>query len=82
MAVIDNIYNYFARNEKLHILFIFDPMLALKAELDSIEWQEGYRFVEFKGNWFATKYALENEWKQDKVVLHLQMTAPEKHETR
>ena len=82
MAVIDNIYNYFARNEKLHILFIFDPMLALKAELDSIEWQEGYRFVEFKGNWFATKYALENEWKQDKVVLHLQMTAPENHETR
>lgn len=82
MAVIDNIYNYFARDEKLHILFIFDPMLALKAELDSIEWQEGYRFVEFKGNWFATKYALETEWKQDKVVLHLQMPAPENHETR
>ncbi|MEE1365246.1 MAG: PglZ domain-containing protein [Muribaculaceae bacterium] len=82
MAIIDNIYNYFARNENLHILFVFDPLLALKAELDSVEWQEGYRFVEFKGIWFATKYALENEWKQDKVVLHFQMQAPENHEAR
>lgn len=82
MAVIDNIYQYFERNERLRILFIFDPMLSLKAELDGVEWREGYRFVEFQGNWFVTKYNLEHDWKADKVVLHFQMPAPENHEAR
>ena len=82
MAVIDNIYKYFERNERLRVLFIFDPMLSLKVELDGVEWQEGYRFVEFQSNWFATKYALENEWAKDKVVLHFQMPSPENHEAR
>ena len=82
MAVIDNIYKYFERNERLRVLFIFDPMLSLKVELDGVEWREGYRYIEFHGNWFATKYALENEWGKDKVVLHFQMPSPENHEAR
>lgn len=77
MAVIDNIYNYFARNERLRVLFVFDEMLVIKTELDDVEWREGYRYVEFKGNWFATKYAIENEWKNDKVVLLLPQPAPQ-----
>ena len=68
--VIDRIYNYFARNPQLHVLFIFDRMNFIQSELDDVEtWQEGYLYKVFDGAWFNTKYAIENDWKDKKVVL-------------
>lgn len=82
MAIINNIYNYFDRNQELKVLFVFDPMMAYSAELQNVVWREGFRLEEFKGNWFATKYAIENEWKDQKVVLLLPMSAPFKQEEK
>ena len=74
--ILDRIYNYFDRNHDLKVLFIFDPMRSFITELEGIEWRDGFRFVEFQGNWFATKYALENEWREEKIILYLQMLSP------
>jgi hypothetical protein len=44
----DKIYEYFERNPWLKVLFIFnDEFIAL--DLESAEWREGYRYVDFKG---------------------------------
>ena len=32
----NKIYNYFERNEKLKVLFIFDPMDAIASELHAV----------------------------------------------
>lgn len=66
----DRIYNYFERNPQLHVLFIFDRMNIIQSELDEVkEWAEGYLYKVFDGAWFNTKYAIENTWKDKKVVL-------------
>ena len=65
----DRIYNYFERNPKLRVLFIFDSLDIIAAELRDKEWQEGFRYQMFDGTWFGTKYKLENDWKNEKVVL-------------
>lgn len=70
------IYSYFERNEKLKVLFVFDPMDAIASELRSLSWQDGFRFVEFDNAWFKAKCALENEWKEDKVVLVFKQASP------
>ena len=69
MSTQDRIYSYFERNPKLRVLFIFDSIDMIGSELQDVEWKEGYRYQVFDGTWFGTKYKLENEWKDEKVVL-------------
>jgi PglZ domain. len=74
-TVIDKIYNYFEREPELKVLFIFnDDFLAL--ELQEVQWKEGYRYVDFKGDWFTTKYLLNTEWGNDKVILYFHQQSP------
>lgn len=66
----DRIYNYFERNPQLHVLFIFDRMNIIQTELDEIQdWKADYMYKVFHGAWFNAKYAIENDWKDKKVVL-------------
>lgn len=54
------------------MLFVFDNdmMQSLTAELKDIDWQEGFRLIEFDNlSWFGVKYAIEHEWKDDKIIL-------------
>ena len=74
-TVIDKIYNYFERDPNLKVLFIFnDEFLAM--ELEEAQWEEGYRYVDFKGDWFTTKYKLYTEWSNDKVILYFHQPSP------
>lgn len=72
----DKIYSYFERNEHLKVLFVFDPMDAIASELRPLSWHDGVRFMEFDGAWFKVKYALENEWKEEKVILVFKQASP------
>lgn len=75
MTVIDKIYSYFDREPDLKVLFIFhDEFLA--GDLAGTAWKEGYRYVEFKGDWFTTKYNLDTAWANDKVILYFQQESP------
>lgn len=75
MTAIERIYSYFERNSDLRVLFIFNnEFLAL--ELAEVKWKEGYRFVDFKGDWFTVKYNLDNAWADDKVVLYFHQESP------
>ena len=75
MTVTDKIYNYFHKNPDLRVLFIFnDEFLAM--ELAEVEWKEGYRYVDFKGDWFTTKYNLDTVWADDKVILYFHQESP------
>lgn len=66
----DRIYNYFERNPQLHVLFIFEQMNIIQSELDEVDsWREGYIYKVFDGAWFNTKYAIENTWKDQHIVL-------------
>ena len=73
-----NIYEYFARDAELRVLFIFQGSVDLfeATELESAEWKPGYRYVDFKGDWFTTKYRLDNEWQDDKVVIFCHQASP------
>ena len=75
MTVTDKIYNYFDKSPDLKVLFIFnDEFLAM--ELAEAEWKEGYRYVDFKGDWFTTKYNLDTAWANDKVILYCHQESP------
>ena len=65
------IYDYFDRDTELRVLFIFQDSVDMftTAELESAEWKPGYRYVDFKGDWFTVKYRLDNDWQNDKVVI-------------
>lgn len=64
------IYSYFERNPQLHMLFIFDQMNIIQTELEEVqEWDAEYIYKVFDGAWFNTKYAIENDWKDKRVVL-------------
>ncbi len=66
----DRIYNYFDRNPQLHVLFIFDRMNIIQTELDEMrQWKGDYIYKVFDGAWFNAKYAIENDWKDKRVVL-------------
>lgn len=66
----NRIYNYFERNPQLHVLFIFDRMSIIQTELDeATDWADGCIYKVFDGAWFNTKYAIENQWKDKRVVL-------------
>lgn len=75
MTVTDKIYNYFDKSPDLKVLFIFnDEFLAM--ELAEAEWKEGYRYVDFKGDWFTTKYNLDTVWANEKVILYFHQESP------
>ena len=83
MSAIDKIYNYFDREPDLKVLFIFnDEFLA--DELREVQWKEGYRFVDFQGDWFTVKYNLDNAWADDRVVLyfHQYLFHPHSHKVQ
>ena len=63
------IYSYFERNPQLHVLFIFDPMNIFETDLEGKEWADGYVYKVLDGAWFNTKYAIENTWKEKRIVL-------------
>lgn len=63
------IFQYFEGNKDLHVLFIFDTFGGISSDLSDVEWPDGYRVVEFQGDWFTIKYNLVNAWKDDKVIL-------------
>ena len=64
------IYSYFERNPRLHVLFIFDKMNIIQNDLEDSIWDEDlYIYKIFDGAWFNTKYAIENTWKEKRVVL-------------
>ena len=71
----DKIYQYFERNPQLRVLFIFNNEF-LAEELKGAEWAEGYRYVDFKGESFTVKYNLDNDWKDDKVILMVHQFSP------
>lgn len=72
------IYDYFDRDAELKVLFIFEDSIndILIEELESAEWKTGYRYVDFKGDWFTTKYLLDNNWQDDKVVIYFHQFSP------
>lgn len=65
------IYNYFQRNPQLKVLFMFDNTLMheYQTELDSATWEDGYQYVVFSGDWFATKYKILHDWQDMKTIL-------------
>lgn len=64
------IYSYFERNPQLHVLFIFDKMNIIQTDLEGSVWDEDlYVYKIFDGAWFNTKYAIENTWKEKRIVL-------------
>ena len=65
----DKIYTYFERNSELKVLSIFNNPFIL-AEIQDLNWNPGYRFVIFKGDWFTVKYNLDNDWANDKVIIY------------
>ncbi len=71
----EKIYQYFEREPDLKVLFIFNNEF-LAAELEDLEWAEGYRYVDFKGDWFTVKYYADNDWRNDKVVLMMHQPSP------
>lgn len=72
------IYDYFDRDTELRVLFIFQDSVDMftTAELESAEWKPGYRYVDFKGDWFTVKYCLDNDWQNDKVVIFCHQDSP------
>lgn len=78
--LLNKITTYFERDQELRVLFIFhDQFMA--DELDTVEWPEGYRWVRFNGDWFTTKYNLDHEWANDKVVLYFEQESPLKRKS-
>ena len=71
----DKIYQYFERDPELKVLFIFNNEF-LAAELAGLEWRTGYRYVDFKGDWFTVKYNLDNDWQYDKVIMMMHQPSP------
>ena len=74
------IYQYFERNPQLRVLFIFNNEF-LAEELKGADWAEGYRYVDFKDESFTVKYNLDNDWKDDKVILMVHQFSPLKQKS-
>ena len=72
----EKIYQYFERDPELRVLFIFNNENLWADDLEGLEWRPGYRFVDFKGDWFTMKYKLDNEWQYDKVILMFHQPSP------
>lgn len=77
MTTKEKIYTYFAHNQRLHVLFIFDPIGGFCDELEHEDWKDEFRYHEFDGHsWFNLKYRLEHEWYDKKVVLLFRVQEP------
>lgn len=74
-TILDKVTTYFDRDPELRVLFIFKDAWTAD-DLDRAEWPEGYRWVRFKGDWFTTKYNLDHDWANDKVVLYFEQESP------
>lgn len=74
-TILDKVTTYFDRDLELRVLFIFKDAWTAD-DLDRAEWPEGYRWVRFKGDWFTTKYNLDHDWANDKVVLYFEQESP------
>lgn len=72
------IYEYFECDTELRVLFIFQDSVDMftTAELESVEWKSGYRYIDFKGDWFTTKFRLDNDWQNDKIVIYCHQESP------
>lgn len=72
------IYEYFDRDAELRVLFIFQDSVDIFATevLENAEWKPGYRYVDFKGDWFTIKYRLDNDWLNDKVIIYCHQNSP------
>lgn len=72
------IYEYFDRDAELRVLFIFQDSVDMFTTdvLENAEWKPGYRYVNFKGDWFTTKYRLDNDWQKDKVIIYCHQDSP------
>ena len=82
MTTQERIYNYFVRNQRLHVLFIFDPIGQYCDELKNEKWQNDYLYHEFDGRtWFNLKYRLEHEWYDKKVILLFRQMEPQNSTT-
>ncbi len=77
MNTLDRIYGYFDRQIDLRVLFIFDEMRILEAELSTVQWKDGFIYKVFNGEAFQIKYALEHEWKESKLVLLVPQHSPQ-----
>ena len=69
MKIQDRIYKYFDTNSRLRVLFIFEGISMISDTLNDCVWSDDYLYKVFEGDWFNTKYRLENDWKEKKVVL-------------
>jgi len=76
MGLQDKIYQYFERNDGLHVLFIFDPSGMKGEELAGVQWPDGYRYLAPKGSWFNIKYLIDRDWADDRVVLYFPQLSP------
>lgn len=74
MSIKEKIYNYFDKAADLRVLFVFDHIGMLQAEIDEdpAPWPDEYHYEVFGGNWFTTKVRLATDWKDKKVVLLFQ----------
>lgn len=74
-ALQKKIYDYFERDPMLKVLFIFDNGF-MSIELENVDWLSGFKYIEFKGDWFTIKYNLDNLWQNEKVILLFHQPSP------
>ena len=48
----------------------------MEVEFREWTWKDGYKYVPFDGGWFKTKYDIEHEWKDEKVILLFRQNNP------
>lgn len=79
----EKIEQAFERHPYLRTLFFFDPEGTYRADYDSLE-PKGFQCHEVGNAYFATKAKLAREWKDERVVLYLNVARPstqaEKHQ--
>src|SRR5574344_166454 len=73
----DRIIAYFAKNDELHILFLFDKQGELDNQFDESALNEaGIMLFRFNGNWLKTQRMLESDLFNKKILLYLKMDEP------
>ena len=71
-----NITRYFEQNADLRVLFVFDPLGDMLAEVESFTWNDPYQVIRFAGDWFATKCLLADLPVGRKAILLMPMASP------
>lgn len=70
------LYNCFRLNPSLRILFVFDEDGLIEEDMNDEVWEEGYHYEVFDGLPFNTKYRLEHELQDKKVILLFRQKNP------